>query len=78
MKQVAITREEDENKTELVIGWRPRVNCGRGEHGGAMLVFLNIGLGLGGLLELLEKVDDSVDALANVDDALEEDVRHSS
>ena len=40
---------------ELVIGWRPRVNCGRVAHGGAILVFLNTVLGLGGLLELLEE-----------------------
>ena len=73
-----------------MIGWRPRVNCGRVAHGGAILVFLNTVLGLGGLLELLEKIevnivnvddgDDSVDTLANVDDSLEEEVvvRNSS
>jgi hypothetical protein len=33
------------------------VNCGRVAHGGAILVFLNTGLGIGCLLELLEKVE---------------------
>ena len=57
------------------------MNCGRAAHGGAILVFLNTELDLGGLLELHKKievvvvyVDDSVDALANVEDSLEEDV----
>jgi hypothetical protein len=54
-----------------------RQKCARRRH----FSFLNTELDLGGLLELLEEievgvvnVDDSVDALANVDDSLEEDV----
>ena len=66
------------------------MECGRVAHGGAILVFLNTVLGLGGLLELLEEIEvnvvnvgdgvDSVDTLANVDDSLEEEsvVRSSS
>ena len=70
-------------------GWRPRVKCDRVAHGGAILVFLNTVLGLGGLLELLEEIEvnvvnvgdgvDSVDTLANGDDSLEEEfVVHNS
>ena len=73
-----------------MIGWRPTVESGRVAHGGAILVFLNTVLGLGGLLELLEEIKvnvvnvgdgvDSVDTLANGDDSLEEEfvVRSSS
>ena len=60
-----------------MIGWRPRVNCGRGAHSGAIFSFRSTELDLAGLLELLDEMEvgvDNVDVLANVDDTLEEDV----